>query len=95
MSKIRVADYIVERLAALGVENSFVVAGGASMHLNDAIAKSPALTKVYCHHEQAAARRPNPTDASPTNRPLSMSRRDQEALMPSMVFLAPTPTPFQ
>jgi acetolactate synthase I/II/III large subunit len=55
MSKIRVADYIVERLAALGVENSFVVAGGASMHLNDAIAKSPALTKVYCHHEQAAA----------------------------------------
>ena len=55
MSKIRVADYIVERLAALGVDTAFVVAGGAAMHLNDAIGKSPALRKIYCHHEQAAA----------------------------------------
>ena len=55
MSKIRLADYIVDRLAALGVDTAFVVTGGASMHLNDAIGRSPALRKVYCHHEQAAA----------------------------------------
>ena len=55
MSKIWVADYIAERLVALGVDTAFVVTGGAAMHLNDAIGKSPALRKIYCHHEQAAA----------------------------------------
>jgi acetolactate synthase I/II/III large subunit len=55
MSKIRVADYIAQRLVALGVDAAFVVTGGAAMHLNDAIGRAPALRKIYCHHEQAAA----------------------------------------
>jgi acetolactate synthase-1/2/3 large subunit len=55
MPRLRVADYIVERLHALGVDTAFLVTGGGAMHLNDAIGKSEDLRKVYSHHEQAAA----------------------------------------
>lgn len=55
MKRMRVADFVAERLLALGVDTAFVITGGAAMHLNDAIGRSPALRKIYCHHEQAAA----------------------------------------
>lgn len=55
MSEIRVADFIARRMAALGVDTCFLVTGGGAMHLNDAIGGTPALRKVYCHQEQAAA----------------------------------------
>ncbi len=52
---MRVADYIADRLAFLGVDTAFAVTGGGAMHLNDAIGAHPALGVVYCHHEQGAA----------------------------------------
>ena len=52
---IRLADYVAQRLVEHGVRHVFLVTGGAAMHLNDAIGRSPALTKIYCHHEQACA----------------------------------------
>ena len=52
---IRVADYIVERLAEHGICHVFIVTGGAAMHLNDAFGRSRGIQKVYCHHEQACA----------------------------------------
>jgi len=52
---IRVADYIVGRLADHGIGHVFMVTGGASMHLNDAFGTESRIKKVYCHHEQACA----------------------------------------
>lgn len=50
---IRVADYIMERLAAFGVEDIFMITGGGAMHLNDAAGRR---LRYFCnHHEQASA----------------------------------------
>ena len=50
---MRVADYIMERLASLGVKQVFFLPGGAAMHLNDALGKHPDLEPVLGLHEQA------------------------------------------
>lgn len=52
---MRVADYIVARLAFLGIDTSFLVTGGGAMYLNDAIGASTSVRKIYCHHEQGAS----------------------------------------
>ncbi len=52
---MRVADFVVARLAFLGIDTSFLVTGGGAMYLNDAIGASEALKKIYCHHEQGAS----------------------------------------
>ena len=49
----RVADYILGRLADLGVEDIFFLPGGGAMYLNDALACEARITSVPCHHEQA------------------------------------------
>jgi acetolactate synthase-1/2/3 large subunit len=50
---IRVADYIMQRLADEGVSDVFLLPGGGAMYLNDAIACEGRITPVPCHHEQA------------------------------------------
>lgn len=50
---MRVADYILSRLADLGLRHVFLLPGGGAMHLNDALACEKRLTPVPCHHEQA------------------------------------------
>ena len=50
---MRVADYLVRRIADLGVEHVFMLPGGGAMHLNDALTLEPRITAVPCHHEQA------------------------------------------
>lgn len=52
---IRLADYIFEYLADLGVEHVFIVTGGGSMHLNDALGKESRIKYICNHHEQACA----------------------------------------
>ena len=52
---MRVADYIVGKLADHGIGHVFMVTGGASMHLNDAFGRESKIKKVFCHHEQACA----------------------------------------
>jgi acetolactate synthase I/II/III large subunit len=52
---IRVADYIFQTLANLGVNDVFLVTGGGAMHLNDAIAREKRLRFICNHHEQASA----------------------------------------
>ncbi|KFX70175.1 acetolactate synthase [Pseudomonas taeanensis MS-3] len=54
-SPYRVADYIADFIAGLGVEHVFLLPGGGAMHLNDAVGKHPRLEVVACLHEQAAA----------------------------------------
>ncbi|WP_256214686.1 thiamine pyrophosphate-binding protein [Pseudomonas sp. RL] len=52
---IRVADYIMERLACLQVGQVYFLPGGGAMHLNDALGRHPELEPILCLHEQAAA----------------------------------------
>jgi len=51
---MRVADWIMQRLADEGLKHVFLLPGGGAMHLNDALACEPRLTPIACHHEQAA-----------------------------------------
>ena len=52
---IRVADYIMKRIADEGVKQLFYVPGGQCVYLCDALRRSTEITAVSCHHEQAAA----------------------------------------
>lgn len=51
---MRVADYIFKYLKEIGVKHIFLVVGGGSMYLNDAIKKS-GIEYICFHHEQACA----------------------------------------
>lgn len=50
---MRVADWIMQRLAEEGIRHVFLLPGGGAMHLNDALACEKRITPVPCHHEQA------------------------------------------
>lgn len=50
---MRVADYIMNRLAELGIKQVFFLPGGGAMHLNDALGRHPDLEPILCLHEQA------------------------------------------
>lgn len=52
--KMRVADYIVDRLYRAGAEHSFLITGGMIMHLTDALLQHGKQKFVCCHHEQSA-----------------------------------------
>lgn len=51
----RVADFIADFVAGLGVEHVFLLPGGGAMYLVDAVGKCKDLQVVACLHEQAAA----------------------------------------
>ena len=50
---MRVADWIVARLADEGVGHVFMLPGGGAMYLNHALACTNAIEAVVCQHEQA------------------------------------------
>jgi acetolactate synthase I/II/III large subunit len=52
---MRVSDYISKKLVDLGARHVFMVTGGGSMFLNDALGHTPALACTFNHHEQACA----------------------------------------
>lgn len=52
---MQVAEYLMRRVAGLGVRHVFLVVGGGAMHLNHALALEPRLTPVCNAHEQASA----------------------------------------
>ena len=51
----RVADYVMERLHAEGINHVFMVTGRGALFLTDAVARLKELEGVSVHHEQAAA----------------------------------------
>jgi acetolactate synthase-1/2/3 large subunit len=53
--KKRVSEIIVDFLVNKGIKDTFMVSGGGSMFLTDALASCKDVNKVCCHHEQAAA----------------------------------------
>lgn len=55
MTKVRLSDYVAQRLRAHGVRHVFMLTGGGAMHLNDAMGRVEGLQYVCCHHEQALA----------------------------------------
>lgn len=52
---MKLADYVMNRLAEWGVRHIFLVTGGGAMHLNDSIAGESRITYICNHHEQASA----------------------------------------
>lgn len=54
-SPYRVADFIADFIADIGVKHVFMLPGGGAMHLNDGLAQCKRLQAVACLHEQAAA----------------------------------------
>jgi acetolactate synthase-1/2/3 large subunit len=50
----RVADYISDFIADIGVQHVFLLPGGGAMHLVDAVGKNTNIEVVACLHEQAA-----------------------------------------
>ena len=53
--KVRLSDWLMSKLAESGISDAFMVAGGAAMYLNDAVALHPDITVTAVLHEQAAA----------------------------------------
>lgn len=53
--KIKVSDYIAEKLVQAGIQHVFTVTGGGAMHLNDSLGHQQGLRCMYNHHEQACA----------------------------------------
>lgn len=53
--KVRVADYICNKLYEAGIDTAFCVVGGGSMNLNDAFGHKEGMKVYYNHHEQACA----------------------------------------
>lgn len=52
---IKLSDYVIERVAELGVRHVFMLPGGGCMHLVDAVGRCSSIEFVCCLHEQAAA----------------------------------------
>ena len=55
MSKITVADCLVNFLESYGITDSFMLTGGGAMHLNDSFRKNPKIKKYLLHHEQSCS----------------------------------------
>lgn len=53
MNRVRLSDYVAQRLVEHGVRHVFMLTGGGAMHLNDALGRAPGLSYICCHHEQA------------------------------------------
>lgn len=53
--KVKVSNYIAQKLVESGINQVFTVTGGGAMHLNDALGHQEGLACLYQHHEQACA----------------------------------------
>ncbi len=53
--RVKLSDYLAQRLVEFGITHGFSVTGGGAMHLNDSLGHQRGLTLTYNHHEQASA----------------------------------------
>ena len=51
----KLADYVIQLLEERGIEHIFLISGGATMHLVDAIGRAKKIKYVCNYHEQACA----------------------------------------
>lgn len=52
---MKLSDYVADFLRQHGIQHVFAIAGGASLHLIDSIARTPGIRYVCPQHEQAGA----------------------------------------
>jgi acetolactate synthase-1/2/3 large subunit len=52
---MKLSDYVAQFLAELGIRHVFAIAGGASLHLIDSLAKTEGTSYICPQHEQASA----------------------------------------
>jgi len=50
---MKVSDFIVDFFSKRGIDTTFSITGGFSMHLSDSFGNHPNYTNYYNHHEQA------------------------------------------
>lgn len=55
MNKMKLSDYIADKVVQLGVRHVFMITGGGAMHLNQSLGRHPRLECFFNHHEQAAS----------------------------------------
>ncbi len=53
--RMKVSNYISQKLVDSGITQVFTVTGGGAMHLNDALGHQEGMHCLYNHHEQACA----------------------------------------
>ena len=53
--KIKLSDYVAQKVIEQGVKHVFMVTGGGAMHLNHSFGTNKELDGVFNHHEQACA----------------------------------------
>lgn len=53
--KIKLSDYVAQKVVELGASHVFMITGGGAMHLNHSLGTHPELECVFNHHEQASA----------------------------------------
>ena len=55
LMRMKVSDYIAQKLVEEGITDAFMVTGGGAMHLDDGLGHQPGLHCYFNHHEQACA----------------------------------------
>jgi len=53
--KMKLSDYVAQKVVELGIEHVFMVTGGGAMHLNQSLGTHAELECIFNHHEQACA----------------------------------------
>jgi acetolactate synthase-1/2/3 large subunit len=53
--RMKLSDYVAEKLVENGVKHVFMVTGGGAMHLNHSFGSNKGLECIFNHHEQACA----------------------------------------
>jgi acetolactate synthase-1/2/3 large subunit len=53
--KMKLSDYVAQKVVELGIEHVFMVTGGGAMHLNHSFGTNDELECTFNHHEQACA----------------------------------------
>tara|TARA_S200000501_G_scaffold69881_1_gene61892 strand:- start:10227 stop:11993 length:1767 start_codon:yes stop_codon:yes gene_type:complete len=52
---MKLSDYVIEKIADIGVKHVFMLPGGGAMHLNDSLGRSKRIDFICNIHEQASA----------------------------------------
>jgi len=55
MTKMKLSDWVANKLADHGIRDVFMLTGGGAMHLNHSLGTHPHLKTTFTHHEQALA----------------------------------------
>jgi acetolactate synthase-1/2/3 large subunit len=55
VTKIKLSNWVAQRLVDHGVRHIFMLTGGGAMHLNHSLGTDPRMQCVFTHHEQALA----------------------------------------